>query len=269
MPNKKGPFTPEEDEFIAKNYLSMSVTDIAKALQRMRRTVADKVKDLKKGIQLRKVEVEPIDMSGLIDLQKKPYWAALSASYSKEELILYQYHWSGLMSQYREDITHSEEMQILKVIDLNILISRNLRERNEVDEQIENLQQELRIELEGNRDPQRVMALNQQISGLRGSQSSRTKEYNDMVQRQQAMLRDLKSTRDQRIDNIESGKVTFYGWLKLHNDVSHRLQSSRQAELIRLAMNREKERLSDYHKYEDGELDQPLLTPETLKEDNT
>ena len=30
-----------------------------------------------------------------------------------------------------------------------------------------------------------------------------------MVQRQQAMMRDLKSTRDQRLDRIENGKATF------------------------------------------------------------
>jgi hypothetical protein len=34
---------------------------------------------------------------------------------------------------------------------------------------------------------------------------------------------------------------------------------------MRLAMQKEKERLADYHEFADGTVDQPLLTPETVK----
>jgi len=37
-------------------------------------------------------------------------------------------------------------------------------------------------------------------------------------------------------------------------------------EKMRLAMEKEKERLSEYNQYEDGAVDQPFLTPETVKE---
>jgi hypothetical protein len=37
-------------------------------------------------------------------------------------------------------------------------------------------------------------------------------------------------------------------------------------EKMRLAMEAEKERLSEYLTYEDGQVDQPFLTPETTKE---
>ncbi len=33
-------------------------------------------------------------------------------------------------------------------------------------------------------------------------------------------------------------------------------------------MDAEKNRLSEYHKYEDGNVDQPFLTPDTVKDDN-
>ena len=38
-------------------------------------------------------------------------------------------------------------------------------------------------------------------------------------------------------------------------------------EKMRLAMENEKKRLSEFHKYEDGEVDQPILTSETLISD--
>ena len=37
-------------------------------------------------------------------------------------------------------------------------------------------------------------------------------------------------------------------------------------EKMRLAVENEKERLSEYSDYNDGQVDQPFLTPETLKE---
>jgi hypothetical protein len=39
-----------------------------------------------------------------------------------------------------------------------------------------------------------------------------------------------------------------------------------EMEKMRLAMLKERDRLSAYHKYEDGAVDQPLLTPDTIKD---
>ena len=35
---------------------------------------------------------------------------------------------------------------------------------------------------------------------------------------------------------------------------------------MRLAMENERDRLSAFHKYEDGQVDQPFLTPDTVKD---
>jgi hypothetical protein len=39
-----------------------------------------------------------------------------------------------------------------------------------------------------------------------------------------------------------------------------------EMEKMRLAMEKEKERLSAFHKYDDGIIDQPFLTPDTAKD---
>ena len=39
-----------------------------------------------------------------------------------------------------------------------------------------------------------------------------------------------------------------------------------QMEKMRLSMENEKQRLSQLHKYEDGTIDQPFLTPDTVKD---
>jgi aspartate/tyrosine/aromatic aminotransferase len=43
-------------------------------------------------------------------------------------------------------------------------------------------------------------------------------------------------------------------------------QYGEEMEKMRLAMKKEAERLSKYHKYSDETVDQPFLTPDTVKE---
>ena len=41
-----------------------------------------------------------------------------------------------------------------------------------------------------------------------------------------------------------------------------------EMEKMRLAMESEKAKLSEYHEYEDKQVDQPFLTPDSVLEDN-
>jgi hypothetical protein len=76
----------------------------------------------------------------------------------------------------------------------------------------------------------------------------------------------LKATREQRIEKLESDRQTLTSLVnKILRDPDFYEQEGKALERMRLAMEQEKERLSDYHKYDDGTLDQPFLTPETVK----
>ena len=44
------------------------------------------------------------------------------------------------------------------------------------------------------------------------------------------------------------------------------MQYGEEMEKMRLAMEKEKERLSAYHKYTDEMVDQPFLTPDTVQD---
>ena len=80
------------------------------------------------------------------------------------------------------------------------------------------------------------------------------------------MLKDLKATREQRIKRLEDSKQTFIGWVRnLMSNPQTRSELGTEMEKMRLAVNKEQERLSEYHKYEDSLVDQPFLTPDTTK----
>jgi hypothetical protein len=82
------------------------------------------------------------------------------------------------------------------------------------------------------------------------------------------MLKDLKATREQRVKRLEDSKQTFVGWVRnLMSNQEVRHQLGVEMEKMRLAANAEAERLTEYHKYEDGQVDQPFLTPDSIKDD--
>jgi hypothetical protein len=114
------------------------------------------------------------------------------------------------------------------------------------------------------------MNLERQIAILRASQETLSKDYKDLQARKGAMLKDLKGTREQRIKAIEDSKQTFAALVKqIATDETFRTQIGVDMEKMRIAMEKEKERLSEYHTYRDGVVDQPFLTPETLPEEIT
>jgi hypothetical protein len=81
------------------------------------------------------------------------------------------------------------------------------------------------------------------------------------------MLREMKGTREQRIKRLEDSKQSFIAWVaSLMQDPETLKRYGIEMEKMKMAMEKEKDRLSAYHKYEDGVVDQPFLTPDTVKE---
>jgi hypothetical protein len=77
----------------------------------------------------------------------------------------------------------------------------------------------------------------------------------------------MKGTREQRIKRLEDSKQSFTAWVaSLIQDPERLKRYGIEMEKMRLAMDKERERLSAFHQYEDGQIDQPFLTPDTVME---
>ena len=114
----------------------------------------------------------------------------------------------------------------------------------------------------------RLYSLERQVAVLRAAQESLTRDYRDLQTKKSSMLKDLKATREQRVKRLEDSKQTFIGWVRnLIADPEARHEMGMEMEKMRLAAYKEKERLSEYHQYEDQLVDQPFLTPDTVKDD--
>ena len=83
------------------------------------------------------------------------------------------------------------------------------------------------------------------------------------------MLKELKGTREQRVRRLEDSRTTFSARVQaLVTDKNLSDSMGLEMEKMRIAMETEKAKLVEYHKYEDNQLDQPFLTPDSVLDDN-
>lgn len=265
---KRGRFSVEEVQFIEQNCEALSPQAIADQLDR---DVSSITKYIEENIgfsakQKREVEAHQ-------ELKRKPYYKELEKQFSEAELEMFQFHFKKMWSQFKDDVFHTEEMQIIDTIKLEILMNRILRSQHENQEEINLNDQLVRNEKsrdKDQRDVDYIMNLERQIAVLRASQETLSKDYKDLQARKATMLKDLKGTREQRVKAIEDSKLTFASLVKqIATSDEFRNKIGLEMEKMRLASENEKERLSEYFTYEDGTVDQPFLTPETvLKKDD-
>ena len=111
-----------------------------------------------------------------------------------------------------------------------------------------------------------IFNLERHIASLRAAKESLSREFKDLQTKKAGLYKDLKATREQRIEKLENNKQTLASLVnKILRDPDFYENEGKALEKMRLAMEKEKERLSDYHTYDDGAIDQPFLTPDTVK----
>ena len=265
MSMKKGRFSVEEMQFIEANAETLSPNMIAIKLNRdpesVRNWIGEKIGFSTK--QKREAEVAN-------ELKQKPYFRELDSQFSADELEMFEFHFKKMWSQFKDDVFHTEEMQIIDTIKLEILMNRILRSQQQNQNDITSTERIIREEKardKDQRDMDMIVNLERQVAMLRASQETLSKDYKDLQARKATMLKDLKGTREQRIKAIEDSKQTFASLVKkIATDPQYRTKIGIEMEKMRLAVEQEKERLAEYMQYEDGQVDQPLLTPETVKE---
>ena len=259
---KKGRFSTEEMSFIEAQAEVLSPESIAEKLDRD----PDSIRDwIGKNIGFSAKQKKEAAVAN--ELKEKPYYRELSNQFSVEELEMFEFHFKKMWSQFRDDVFHTEEMQIIDTIKLEILMNRILKSQRDNQQEVavaESLVREEKTRDKDQRDIDLIINLERQVAVLRASQETLSKDYKDLQARKATMLKDLKGTREQRVKAIEDSKLTFASLVKkIATDPLYRSDLGIEMEKMRLAMNAEKERLSEYMTFEDGQVDQPFLTPET------
>lgn len=265
---RTGRLSIEDMDFIEKNWKTMSYTDIARSLDRTMTSVKNYVETKLKnndGLSTKALRVD-------FDITSRPYWPEIEQQFEKHELPLFIYHWENTISQFKDDVLPTEEMQIVDMVTKTMLMNRILKEQKIIKNNIIKLETAL---LEENnkdvaiRDMQLINSMGMQLSMMRQAEQSSSKGYQELSTHKNSLLEKLKATRNQRFKDMENVRQSFTGFMTvLLQDKNLRREWGIYIEKMRIAAEQERLRLSEYHTYQDGVIDQPLLTPENIKEDN-
>lgn len=270
IPKKRGQLSLEEEKYIRENIQTLTIEQIAENLNR-------NVAPIKRYINETK-NLLPSDQAAEDELLRnklygKTFWFEIKKQFDEEsgELEYFENVWVNLMKQFREDVLPAEELQIKQFITIDILINRSMKERKRHISETEKLQRLVDAEYdkpEDQRDIPKLANLETQLSFARNSIANYTNEYTKLLGEQQKISKDLKATREQRIKRIEDGKSSWVGLIRMLEDENIREREGREMEIIRLATEKIKNNLTEYHQYQDNSLDRPLLTPESMFKDN-
>lgn len=267
---KPGKLSNLDIDYIKSNASLRSYVEIAKDLNRNPETIKKALDKLGLKSDLSTGTFNPMYVSRLKD---KPFFSVLQEQFSEAELEFFENEWNTIHEQFKDDVLPTEELQIIDTIKIGILMNRNLKLQKSAQLDMQLLDDQLEIELkldEDLRDTAKMDMLRQQKSFLMAGQSSLGKDFKELVDRKNKMFENLKATRRDRISRIESSRESFLSWMsEIVNNPDRRRELGMQMEKMRLAAINETVRLAAYHKYDDGEVDQPLLSADTVKTDNT
>jgi hypothetical protein len=265
MSKKTGKLTIEEINFIVSQKEKMTVEEIAAALNRRPAVVADYVHQ-----NLGVTNVQKVDLEAKYQLRSRPFYSHLQAQFTDEELKVLDYNYRKMYGQFKDDVFHTEEMQILDICKLEVLCDRILKSQGENRKKISDMEYDISMAKQGDKntwDNNFISLCERQIASLQISLKSMSDEYRDLMSRKASALKDIKGTRDQRVKNIEDNKRTWTELMvALVEDREFRKEVGLEIEKYRLAMEEETKRLAKDIVYEDGLVDKALFTSETVNE---
>lgn len=274
---KRGALHNDEKEYIRANAHTKSLEEIAKVLNRtpevVRKFIHDHVAPPKAVTQAEIENAEKVTIRQ--ELRQSEAWKALKEEFFPEELKFFEEGYLKMMAQMgRDGVLATEETQVFQAVKYEVLMSRNLRHRKASLTDIvrlEDMQRDFLAPFGGDvtamTDQQKEFSLNldTQLNVARQAEKSLTVEYAKLQERHADLMKALKSTRDQRIKQIDSenknGYLSVIKWLS-QRDVQE--VQGRQMELVKMAGKKEYERLGTPVRYDNGDMDNPILSCDTV-----
>ena len=258
MVHKGGPFTEDEKIFISDNCSYMDFGQIAEKLGRNPTTVRKFIKNT-----LGKPITSSIELNAEYSIKRSPIWKELKNQFTEDELKMFVYYWGRIITQFKDDVLPTEEMQIVDYIRLEVMISRLLSQQQKNTLDIVDLERSIEDAKLAGADIMRIEMLNTQKAARLSAQQAISREHKDLVDQKTKILDKMKGTRQDRIKMLESSKETLIGWIKdILSSQSLRQKLGTHMAKMRLSMLQEEQRLIAPHTYADGVIDRPILLPE-------
>lgn len=210
------------------------------------------------------------------ELRASEKWKVLNREFDETELKYFEEEYVAMMSQFKGDVLHTESSQIFDAIKLEILKTRNMIARKKALEEItifEKTLDDFLARFENPRamqetDKAEVLDLQTRINIAKQREQDKTHEWTKLQERVEKIRAALKANRDQRTKDIENRGTDFVSTIKFFQNRDVQERKSRELQLVRMAGQRELQALGESHQYEDGTWDSPILSADTLADDD-
>lgn len=265
---KKGQLSKEEEDYIVAYSREKSVKEIGAELERPLETIRRYIKLNQLPTTLEDRQKDVFTRTDLRDLLKnKAFYPQIRKQLTNDELVYFEELWIDALQQFDLDIRPTEELQLKRLLLLDIQADRiNIAKRQHTEDLVKK-QVLLNVELEkpsADRDRDIIAVLQSEIAAIRSAIQHFGREAASLVAESKHIQKDLKATRDQRTDTIDDSKMNFVSWLKLVQETKYRRIIDREMNILKLSTAKAKEKLGDYIEYADGKVDRQLLNEETV-----
>jgi hypothetical protein len=266
---RRGPLSEEEKAKVKYYLADKSSKDIALLLKRPIGQIDKYLEEiLPEGFESKNVAIDINERQAILrELHGDPSWTSLQKQFFPDEILFFENDFCNYYSQFKE-LTTSETKQVYQLITLDIKMQRHNVEQmkykqdiNKIERRIENEYKKCKNSLPVGEELESLQFLENQLAGMRAASGNQTKEYNDLLGKHQAILKDLKGLRDQRLKSIED-RGKFMSILKDLELADTRNNMGELIGLHDLAVEAEEERLRKPYLYADSTIDNPLLEPD-------
>ncbi len=277
MPLVRGALRDSEKQYIEKHLNDKPIEQIAAELNRSEEIVR-KYARLHLGFEENVVAAK--EQGRLIhSLRNSEDWKIVKKQFTSEELQFYEMRYADIVKQFKEDITPTELIQIHQLIKYEILMNRNLLDRQThklnkemLNKNLESIREEIAEEEDKDECRRlRELALNHQtqITAMEIAEQNASKEYTMLDEKHNKLLEALKSTRAQRIEKNINTNRNWADVIKMLEQRDIQEQENRFLNLFRKATDIEYAKLSKPYQFTEFEADPPILTNETAPEFTT
>lgn len=264
---KKGRLSHEEKKNIEDWHSMMDLKELSERLNRSERQVKEFLDEYLANaptLVAKRSETEEFKR----ELHASVFWRDLQEQFTVRQITYYENSYIEYRRQFK-DMTPTEMKQLSQLITIDIYMNVHNVERRKTQEQIERLEKFISKEREKDINSLTVQEVSdlhmkdQFLLALKTSTEKKIGEFADLLKKHEDILKSLKSTRDQRMKNIDQeGK--FMGILKELEIQSRRKDIGQIVGLVDLGIAKERARLATSIVYKDGEVDRPLLNSETV-----
>lgn len=202
-------------------------------------------------------------------------WQILKTQFDKKELNFFYRKYNKFVSQFNNEVTASEEIQIINLLRFEILINRIMKLIKQNKHDIVRLNasiRDFRIKYQGEdlteAQMEYLIKTEELLAGAKAGQSAKITELTKLHGEHRVLMKDLKATRDQRLEKVEAASKDFMGLIKAMEERDFREQEGRQLELVKKATSNEAKKLREEIQYPDGEWDAPILDEKFMEMQN-